>query len=59
MTCARASFTPSAAATLPVSMMCMASPFLLFVDRNRASSTMVMALVGHSSAQIPQPLQYS
>jgi len=24
-----------------------------------ASSTIVMALVGHSSAQMPQPLQYS
>ena len=28
-------------------------------SENLASSTIVMALVGHSSAQMPQPLQYS
>jgi hypothetical protein len=33
--------------------------YSLSSSENFASSTMVMALVGHSSAQIPQPLQYS
>jgi hypothetical protein len=28
-------------------------------SENLASSAIVMALVGHSSAQMPQPLQYS
>jgi len=30
-----------------------------FPSENPASSAIVMALVGHSSAQMPQPLQYS
>jgi hypothetical protein len=33
--------------------------YSLSSSENAASSTMVMALVGHSSAQMPHPLQYS